>query len=256
MEDLVAGPRRVIEYNLSHSSKKTNATISTTRPTTSPDLWKRVAKYISNDPHPTTVTLPVGLGKQGWVQRDRATACCVSISSQYFRDLLPTTTTKEMETNGNAEKNWWQGTDGYVLVGVSHIKSGNRVRMKHNKKGFFHYLSRLYAFSPHPPYQVVARSGLFCLETGMYNKSEGHDPYVAAFQRNKTNPRVNLGRWFEFRGKTYNCPRIHFVSGMSESAVDPSRMVLAYGVSDCYSRMIEIRKRDFCERMFVAPDQS
>ena len=47
-----------------------------------------------------------------------------------------------------------------------------------------------------------------------------------------------------------DCPRIHFVSGMSERANDPSKVLIAYGLNDCVSRVIEIEKEAIVEALF------
>ena len=38
-----------------------------------------------------------------------------------------------------------------------------------------------------------------------------------------------------------------------EKVGDPSKLILAYGVDDCVSRMVEINKNDFAEHLFTAP---
>ena len=43
---------------------------------------------------------------------------------------------------------------------------------------------------------------------------------------------------------TFDCPSIHFVSGISEYIGDSSKAILSYGVNDCYPRMIVVEKKD------------
>jgi hypothetical protein len=48
----------------------------------------------------------------------------------------------------------------------------------------------------------------------------------------------------------YDCPRIHFVSGMVEKANDPSRIIIAYGIQDCAPRFIEVEKVQILQMLF------
>lgn len=243
MENWVANPRHVVEYNLSQPSSSTaeNGLLPS---------WNVATDYMSSHSHPTAPTLPDGVGNDGWVQRDRGTACCVRVDSEYYHDLLPS------DDNATDNESWWKNkNDGYVLVGVSHTKSRNRLPMKASQTGAFHYLSRLYAFSPRPPYQIVARSGLLCFGVGNETMEAADadnvdvDPYATLFSKQESN---GTTRMFEFQGQSYtSCPRVHFVSGISEKAGDPSKMIVAYGVCDCYSRMVEVHKRDFAKSLFV-----
>jgi hypothetical protein len=38
------------------------------------------------------------------------------------------------------------------------------------------------------------------------------------------------------------CPRIHFVTGITEKYRDEETVIISYGVNDCYPRMIEVSK--------------
>jgi len=233
MEDWVSGPRIMVQYNLGLS---TNAIRKT---------WKvqklEPMKDFKSDHLPESVTIP---NHKEWksygakservisLKRDRATACCVRIDNIYFRDLV----LSGIKQNTTDQK--WLGEDGYVLVGVAHVK-------KRNKFGSWHYLSRLYAFSPYPPYEILARSGLMCF--GLGNESATNvndDPYAAI---------VSKTHDFGFTKKEFHCPRIHYVSGIVEKVGDPSKLILAYGVDDCISRMVEINKIDFVEHLFTVP---
>ena len=40
----------------------------------------------------------------------------------------------------------------------------------------------------------------------------------------------------------FDCPRIHFVTGVAEKMGDNSTVIISYGVNDCYPRMIEVPK--------------
>jgi hypothetical protein len=104
------------------------------------------------------------------------------------------------------------------------------------------YLSRFFAFEQLPPYENVARTGKFCL--GYAGEDASHHPIG------------NLTKWKEtrnglfFAGEAYNCPRIHFVTGITDKAGDPSKIVLAYGVHDCLSRFIVIDKKDIAAMLW------
>jgi hypothetical protein len=47
-----------------------------------------------------------------------------------------------------------------------------------------------------------------------------------------------------------NCPRIHFISGIAEKVGDDSKVILAYGVSDCLSRFVEVDKSDIAKMLW------
>ena len=51
-------------------------------------------------------------------------------------------------------------------------------------------------------------------------------------------------------GRTFNCPRIHFVTGMVENADDPSKVIIFYGVNDCVPRMIVVDKAEIIQMLF------
>ena len=40
----------------------------------------------------------------------------------------------------------------------------------------------------------------------------------------------------------YDCPRIHFVTGIAEKMGDDETVIVSYGVNDCYPRMLEVSK--------------
>ena len=149
-----------------------------------------------------------------------------------------------------------------LLVGVFHQKipkfgkrAGKKLPLWHRTSGATtviapnQYLSRWYAFLRKPPFQTVAQSGLFCLG------------YPDVLEQN-THPLVNATLWkkmvFGGDGKVdtgtfsllLNCPRIHFVSGMTLKAGDPSKAIVAYGVNDCFSRLIEIETESIVRALF------
>lgn len=122
------------------------------------------------------------------------------------------------------------------LVGMSHSKTryrrdGRRIA----DVPFNSFMSSFYAMEPRMPYRVVARSGRFCLGMGPENEPDfdGSD--------------MEKKLWI---GKTFDCPRIHFVSGMTEMANDASRIIISYGVSDCMPRFVVVTKIAIFEMLF------
>lgn len=146
--------------------------------------------------------------------RGRGGACCIRARHPY----------QKRET-------WWH-------VGVQHSKTpSQRTRGTHlppNVTGN-HYVSSFYAFTTEPPYRITARSGYFCLGFRQRNERvyQGQYPYS----------RITEWRKLEL-GTTYDCPRIHFVSGIAYAVDDPSMVILVYGVNDCYSRFVQISVAD------------
>lgn len=96
-----------------------------------------------------------------------------------------------------------------------------------------HYVSSFYAFKNKPPFQQVAESGQFCLEFGNAELTKAND-----FRQLKI-------------GRTFNCPRIHFVSGMIQDS--PDSLIISYGVNDCVSRFVRVRVEDVLTLLFRGP---
>jgi hypothetical protein len=172
----------------------------------------------------------------------------------------------------------------HIWVGVGHTK--NKQRMKLNG---FQYISRLYALSP--SYDLIARSGLFCLGFPTPQEEEGEE-YIndggsdvnssigasrisrmtisntTAVDTSSAVPHGRLMRHneddhhhrrlieqaktskFMLKQTTYDCPRIEFVSGMSEHVDDPDMAVLTYGINDCISRIVSVPKDQLGRRLF------
>jgi len=125
-------------------------------------------------------------------------------------------------------------------MGISHVKSPLHVDPP-NGVVKNTYLSRIFAFNENSPYDIVVRSGKFCL--GFSEEPEsGH-------------PLWNLPRWSNeskmiFSREVINCPRIHFVTGMTEKDDDESKIIIAYGVMDCLSRFVEVDKSEIVEMLW------
>ncbi|KAL3905468.1 MAG: hypothetical protein SGARI_004444 [Bacillariaceae sp.] len=78
------------------------------------------------------------------------------------------------------------------------------------------YLSRFIAFEPEAPYNIVARSGMFCFGYPEQDEEDDDDSLANNPLRNvKMQP-------LRFGNETFDCPRIHFVMGM----VDKFSMLL------------------------------
>jgi len=168
--------------------------------------------------------------------RDHGTACCVTVS-------LP---------------------GGDVMVGISHTKTSGilnpwwlrdihgRYRGDGNdnnyKIGGKRYLSRFVAYDPMPPFDIVARSGWFCLGFAARGETGGN-----TLAGRNVQYRMDL---FATRGSsssnndtTFACPMVHFASGIAEFLGDSSKAIISYGVADCHPRMIVVEKEDIAKRL-------
>eukprot|EP00542_Grammatophora_oceanica_P004166 CAMPEP_0194067632 /NCGR_PEP_ID=MMETSP0009_2-20130614/86658_1 /TAXON_ID=210454 /ORGANISM="Grammatophora oceanica, Strain CCMP 410" /LENGTH=606 /DNA_ID=CAMNT_0038720665 /DNA_START=182 /DNA_END=2002 /DNA_ORIENTATION=- len=148
--------------------------------------------------------------------RPRGTACCVSI------------------THGGRR----------LLVGVSHDKTPySQIRAKLSDFQPNHFLSQFYAFEAKSPYSVVARSGYFCLGFPSVD-TDGRQGYLPPNLIHNT-------EWDKLRlQEAFDCPKIHFVSGMTEAVDDSNMMILAYGVNDFLSRFVKVGKGDIASLLF------
>ena len=128
-----------------------------------------------------------------------------------------------------------------LLLGISHSKTRFKAKEKRdNLKGNVaanEFFSSFYVMEPTAPYRVIARTGRFCFGFSSPEELESN-PFALS-----NTEKLQIGQ-------TYNCPRIHFVSGMVEKAGDASRVIVAYGINDCVPRMVEISKKDISEMLF------
>lgn len=137
----------------------------------------------------------------------------------------------------------WQGQK--LQLGISHSKTPYRHIKKVRTSPILasnQFFSSFYALAAHAPYNVVARTGRFCfgLPNNITDATDGSVSQHAAIPFTT----LNIG------GVGYNCPQIHFVSGMTESATDPSKLVVAYGINDCLPRMVVIEKDEVLRMLF------
>jgi hypothetical protein len=153
--------------------------------------------------------------------RDRGSACCLHLAKSMYHDLTSNETILSYD---------------HVFLGISHVKSYKRMPSTTNDTMANAYLSRLYVFAPQPPFQLLARSSMFCF--GFGTLEEGDDHYLNVTRNNK----------LRIDNKIYECPRINFVVGLTESSKD--RAIISFGINDCSPRMIEVEKRELAIHTF------
>jgi len=162
---------------------------------------------------------------------DRRSACCTRVKSKSNRRAI-----RSPPQNDN---------DDELLVAMVHPKTiypGKRL-----PTGVIPnmYLSKFIAFLPKEPFAIVARSGMFCLGNPRHGTDE---PTKNPLQYAKLIP-------LRFANETYDCPRIHFATGMVDTPRPNTResnntddekdsVIIAYGVSDCLSRFVKIPKTE------------
>ena len=107
------------------------------------------------------------------------------------------------------------------------------------------YLSFFYAFSPRPPFQLLARSGYFCLDFASESRDE---------EGGTLNPRSVLthNRPLLLNNETFACSQIHYVSTIVEKVDDASAVVVGYGMNDCTARLVEVPKTEIA--LLLLPD--
>jgi hypothetical protein len=121
-----------------------------------------------------------------------------------------------------------------LLLGISHSKTRFKYKNGPGRAGNDlepnHFTSSFYAIEAEAPYQLVAQTGRFCLGTARpieyWQEGINHNvnPYYNISASNKK-------LWLM---QEYDCPVIHYVSGMVEKVDDPSKIIIAYGVNNWY----------------------
>lgn len=101
-------------------------------------------------------------------------------------------------------------------------------------------MSFFYAFDPRPPFDLLARSGYFCL---------GHASPSDSGATNPLNTVTNNLPLLQYN-ETFQCPLIHFVQSFVEKANDPSNTVIGYGINDCTARLVEVSKKEIARLLF------
>lgn len=175
--------------------------------------------------------------KETLLTRARGGACCISIEdprtgNELLVGIYHTKIPKFGERSGKALPQWKQ-------------QNSNTSKIVTNQ-----YLSRWYAFQATPPFPVVAKSGLFCLGFPGSLEQEQHPLIKATLWKTIIFGGDGLGAMDAQSSMVLECPRIHFISGMSQKANDPSSVLVAYGFNDCVSRLIEIEKEAIVAALF------
>ena len=166
--------------------------------------------------------------------RGRGGACCVPIQHDHRSYLVGIEHVKTpSQQPGNSGRNDAHGGGGGGFRNTVNVTAN-------------HYLSRLYAFAPDPPFRIIARSGLFCLGFGPLS-----------------HPLVDATRWrtLVLGGSFQDCPRIHFVSGLtviqdnpsSSSSASSASLLIAYGINDCVSAMARVSLKHVQQLLFGTP---
>lgn len=154
-------------------------------------------------------------------EADHGTACCVKVT-------LP----QGKKTDPGRE----------VMVGITHQKLSPRsnfwlldVKRRYENFGIDRFVSRFVAYETQHPFNIVARSGWFCLGFAT-DPIELNHPQRSTLAGQNTQFRLDL---FD---DVYECPVIHFASGFSEFVGNSSRAIIGYGVNDCHPRMFVVEK--------------
>ena len=155
--------------------------------------------------------------KKSMFTSDRGSACCVDIQHPQ--------------------------TEEHFLVGISHPKTafpGN-----HLPDGVVpnSYFSRFFAMQKHSPYKTVARTGKFCLGYAQESDNSNHPLWNIQNHSETYKP-------LTWMNDTLDCPRLHFVGSLIDKAGDPSKVIIAYGVSDCLSRFVEMDKAEIANLLW------
>jgi len=187
----------------------------------------------------------------------RGTACCVSIRvpASY---LEQTQTSKGLhDADANVSEDVSNQTETHVdlLVGLSHQKIPFwRDVLKESQGLNFtvrQYTYNFYAFEPKLPFRILALSGRFCLGHASHEEVASIHNNTDGSHRVGANNLVNLTlRHPVVMGDVLQCPFITFISGIVESATNPNKVILAYGINDCTSRFVQIDKSEIVRMLF------
>jgi hypothetical protein len=115
-----------------------------------------------------------------------------------------------------------------VKVGISHTIANL----------FRAYLNQFYAFSPEPPFDIIAVSGHFCLNHMNKNDIGYSAQWISA------RPSINNALPILINSEKFRCPPITFAFGLTEMiGHDGNNLIISYGVNDCYSRSLVVPKK-------------
>ncbi|KAL7441961.1 hypothetical protein ACHAXH_006086 [Discostella pseudostelligera] len=191
-------------------------------------------KADQSEPDVSYLTVDGTLSKSPLIDRDSGSACCISILWRDERDEAD-------DIEGAGERR--------LLLGFSHRKT-RRGLGKANPP--YNYVSRVYAFEPTPPFNIVARSGYFCLGFALKQQHQHHRRKHHSSVNDEANQSDNEQVWgaaneykLTINGVVFeNCPSIHFVTGIADKLGDEEQTaIVSYGVNDCYPRMVEVSKK-------------
>jgi hypothetical protein len=147
--------------------------------------------------------------------------------------------------------------DKRYLLGISHLKTRYFNTPAPRNPIANQYFSRFYALESTRPYRVAAQSGKFCLsgpwDDGQTRKRNDTEPsqYSSSSSVPEHYAHLTSTRRLVLGNETYQCPGIHFVSGMTDDAVDPeNKLIIAYGVNDCFARLVVVNKSEVAEMLF------
>lgn len=153
--------------------------------------------------------------------RDSGSACCVSIR---WRD--------DNDEDGEGRR---------LLLGFSHRKTRRGLGQDSPQ---YNYVSRVYAFEPTPPFNLVVRSGFFCLGFMHRHIDDEADEIKDVLIHNEQVWGSANDYRLKIHGEVFDCPSIHFVTGIADKlGEEEETVIVSYGVNDCYPRMIEVSKK-------------
>lgn len=108
------------------------------------------------------------------------------------------------------------------------------------------YVSRFVAYDTQPPFDILARSGWFCLgfDANANNVNANAANANASAKNTTTTPEQKLDLFGE-----YDCPAIHFPSTFAEVVGNPDRAIIGYGINDCTHNLIVVEKEEIRNRL-------
>jgi len=207
----------------------------------------------------------------------RGSGCCTRIQKNQIPTTVATTATTTTKTspsshnNNNDDDDDDDVDDDTLLVAIVHVKTKPGIVRKGGQK--YTYLSNFIAFLPREPYTVVARSGFFCLGYPSQEEMLGTNEDVL-FDSQEYHTYFRQASPLRMKDVTLaNCPRIHFVMGMIDKVkttttnhhhhhknqqqssngsndTESDSVIISYGVQDCLSRFVEVKKVDIIDMFY------